>query len=198
MGFKISNTSRKPTFGEKRSHVIHRNQFLSLLGERNPPGILRRRKPSLSEIHGEEEIPRTTNAALQQTVFKTTMLFWELSNFLKCVIYQEAIKGHSGRFGGRCPLGKEFPIPSIPLAVINTHRCSQMLHKTCQKTLSEIIVSFISYFIQQTFISLCYRPVINHGYTCIHMRDGFFIGFLISNTLIMMENNTSLTCFFFQ
>lgn len=29
------------------------------------------------------------------------------------------------------------------------------------------------------------------------MRDGFFIGFLISNTLIMMENNTSLTCFFF-
>lgn len=167
MGFKISNTSRKPTFGEKRSHVIHRNQFLSLLGERNPPGILRRRKPPLSEIHGEEEIPRTTNAALQQTVFKTTMLFWELSNFLKCVIYQETIKGHSGRFGGRCPLGKEFPILSIPLAVINTHRCSQMLHKTCQKTLSEIIVSFISYFIQQTFISLCYRPVINHGYTYI-------------------------------
>lgn len=28
------------------------------------------------------------------------------------------------------------------------------------------------------------------------MRDGFFIGFLISNTLIMMENNTSLACFF--
>lgn len=25
-----------------------------------------------------------------------------------------------------------------------------------------------------------------------------FIGFLISNTLIMMENNTSLACFFFQ